>query len=313
MKKNMQENFNLLEERVSDALSATDLEFIRRKLKKIKGNTICSGVGGSSVVSEFASKVLSEKNDIIAINSEPRDMLYRKLKKFRNILACSYSGSNYGVEVSFENKLKKYILTNNSDKIKKVTTLNYGNNLPKEKSFVSLASTVIPMTILLDYYLYNKKSNEDNIKIIKDLIINENNYLIDDTDCYEIISGYDTSTAAKFLESTMVESGIAIPIIHDKYSYCHGRTTISNQRKNALIYFNCNKELDKLLLDEVQPYYNNIIVLDSHSKDNVIKDYNFTLQALRLTKAIAEKKGMDLSGVDYSPLTSKVYKYHGEM
>ena len=47
-----------------DALFKTDLEYIRYELKKIKEATIVSGVGGSSVVSEFCSKVLNKKNVI---------------------------------------------------------------------------------------------------------------------------------------------------------------------------------------------------------------------------------------------------------
>lgn len=46
----------------------------------------------------------------------------------------------------------------------------------------------------------------------------------------------------------MVESGIGLPIIHDKYSYCHGRSTLATTNNNIAIYFNLNTELDKLLL-----------------------------------------------------------------
>jgi hypothetical protein len=312
MKKNMQENFDMLEKRISDMIHTTDLKKIREELSKIKGATICTGVGGSSVVSEFASKVLSEKNRIIAVNRTPRDLVYLSLKGFNNVLACSYSGSNYGVEVSFKNNLNKYLLTNNGDKIENVTSLQYKNTLEKEKSFISLASTLVPMSVLLNYYLYDFDWYMSDNHFLDWVYEYDFSKVVDDSDCYEIISGYDTSTAAKFLESTMVESGIAIPIVHDKYDYCHGRTTTSYHCNNSLIYYNSSSELDNLILNEAGKYYKNVIVLDKIS-GGILGEYILTLQSMYLAKAIAEKKGIDLSGVDYSPLCEKVYKYHGKM
>ena len=54
----------------------------------------------------------------------------------------------------------------------------------------------------------------------------------------------------------MVESGIGLPIIHDKYSYCHGRSTLATTNNNIAIYFNLNTELDKLLINELPKYFN---------------------------------------------------------
>lgn len=52
---------------------------------------------------------------------------------------------------------------------------------------------------------------------------------------FEIFSGYETSTSSKYLEPTMLLSGIGIPIVHDKYTYCHGRSTLSTQNNNIAI------------------------------------------------------------------------------
>ena len=112
MEKNMKVNFDYLKERVSDALVHTDLEYIRSQLLSLKEPTIFSGVGGSNVVSEYGTKVINKANNIITINSEPRDFIYRNNSPFKNVISCSYSGNNYGVELSFLNSLKKfYILT----------------------------------------------------------------------------------------------------------------------------------------------------------------------------------------------------------
>ena len=61
MEKNMKINFDFLKERVIDSLVNTDLEFIRNELSKLDEPTLFSGVGGSSVVSEFGAKVLMLK------------------------------------------------------------------------------------------------------------------------------------------------------------------------------------------------------------------------------------------------------------
>lgn len=158
MKKNMQVNFKFLKKRVVDSIEHTDLEFIRNELSKLNEPTLFSGVGGSSVVSEFGAKVINAKNGIVSVNSEPRDFIYRNNGAFRNVVACSYSGNNYGVELSFLKNLRKYLLSNNSFDDNDVTYLKYKTTIDKERSFISLGATLIPASILMDYYLNGKNS-----------------------------------------------------------------------------------------------------------------------------------------------------------
>ena len=65
MKPNMHDNFKLLEKRVLDSLEKTDLERIKYHVERIKTPTITTGVGGSSVVSNYASKVLSSNLEFL--------------------------------------------------------------------------------------------------------------------------------------------------------------------------------------------------------------------------------------------------------
>lgn len=305
--KNMQVNFDILKERVIDSLESTDLKFIRKELSKLSGPTLFSGVGGSSVVSEFGAKVINAKNGIVSINSEPRDFLYQNNKAFKNVISCSYSGNNYGVELSFENQLKKYLLSNNSFNDSDVTYLKYNTNISKENSFISVGATLIPVSILMDYYLNGQKN------LILDCI-EESSFEFDlESDIYEIFSGYDTSVASKYLESTMVESGIGIPIVHDKYSYCHGRSTLAINYNNVAIYYNRNTEFDRITLEELKKYYSRIITIDSKFEDQILDDYQMLVQSMYLTKYISYKKEKDLSKVEYSPITKKLYKYNGKI
>ena len=133
------------------------------------------------------------------------------------------------------------------------------------------------------------------------------------SDIYEIFTGIDTSTSSKYIESTMIESGIGIPIVHDKYSYCHGRSTLSINYGNIAIYFNRHNEFDNLLLEELKKYYQRIIIIETKYQDSILDDYQMLIQSMYLTKYIAEKKSTDLSNVNYSPIVKKIYKYNGQI
>ena len=304
---NMQVIFEYLKERVVDSLNSTDLEFIRYELSKLNEPTLFSGVGGSNAVSEFGAKVISNKNEIVSINSQPRDYLYRYVNAYRNVVACSYSGNNYGVELSFYCDLKKYLLSSNSFDDDNVTYLKYSTTIEKESSFISLAATLIPVSILMSYYLNGK-----NAPMLDS--IGETTFSFDlESDVYEIFSGYDTSTASKYLESTMVESGIGIPIVHDKYDYCHGRSTLGISFNAVAIYYNRNTEYDRMMLEELKKYYSRIIIIESKFKDQILDDYQMLIQSMYLTKYIAEQKSKDLSEIKYSPLVKQLYNYSGQI
>lgn len=303
----MNTNFELLGNRVIDSLNNTDIDSNNKILKSIDKPTIVSGVGGSSVVSEFVSKVLSDKNNIITENREPRDCKYKRLTGYSNIIACSYSGNNLGVDLSFDNELKHYLLSNNSRE--DCTNITYKTTIDKEKSFISLAATLIPISNILTYYLDGDKDR------VIDIINNYYDKFNFNTDCnaYEIFTGSDTSTVSKYLESTLVESGIGIPIVHDKYSFCHGRSTIGLEYNNNCIFINTNTKLDKLLLDNIKDHYNEIIIIDSDYKDKYEREFDMLIKSMYLTKYIAEAKNKDLTNVVYADFNKNLYKYNGEV
>jgi len=304
MKENMYENFNKLESRVLHSISKSDLILIRDILKSIAEPTLVSGVGGSHVVSTYLSKLLSKKNNIICTNVQPRDLNYMNIDNYKNIISCSYGCHNYGVDVTFNNNLNKYLLSKN--KKEGVTNINYIVDDP-EDSFISLSATLVPMTILLLYYC------ENDISVVKDILSQTINFDLNDKLVYEVLTGYETSTASTFIESTFTESGIGIPIVHDKYDYCHGRSNLNYNFNNNLIFFNTNKDLDKLYETELSKYYENIIKIDKEYKDDIINDYYFTYVSMLLCKELAKKQNKDLSRVNYSPLVKKLYYYKGEM
>lgn len=307
MEKNMDVNFDFLKGRVVDALEHTDLDYINYELSNISGTTVFSGVGGSNVVSEFGSKIVNIKNGVFSINSEPRDFLYRPNNGIKNVVACSYSGNNYGVKLSFLKSYRKYLLSNTAFNDKTVVSLTYNTTIDKERSFVSLAGTLIPVSVLMNYYI------NGNYEVLLDCIFMQEFNFDMAGDIYEIFSGFDTSGSAKFLESTMVESGIGLPIIHDKYSYCHGRSTLSKNYNSTAVYYNRNTDFDRMMLEELKKYYGVIITIDTKFDEQVLDDYQMLIQSMYLVKYIAMKKRKDLSNVDYSDAVKKLYKYDGQI
>lgn len=304
----MEENFKLLFDRIIDTLETTDLIKIKNQLENIKGNTVFIGSGGSKVVATFASKILNGSN----VKSS-RDLNYMGLNNIDNIMIFSYSGIGYTIENLLKNNKKIYLFTNGNREYENVENIKYNSSLKSEHSFISLASTLMPMTILYNYY----KNLEINCfkLILKDMFEKSKNINIKSNNIYEILTGYDTLTASTYLESTMVESGIAIPIIHDKYDYCHGRTTTSYKSHNGLIYYENTKELDKLLLENLSKYYSEIVKIEKYYSDDFIidNDYYATIKSMYLTKKLAENKQIDLSKIEYSPLVKKLYYFKGEM
>ena len=306
----MNYNFDLLKERVLNTLKLTN---ISSKLKKIKGNTICVGSGGSKVVATFASMVLNAKNNCGVKVLDPRDALYENLGSYKNLFVCSYSGSNLGVDILSTLKIKKYLLTYKEEEKENFINLNCKSSIDKEMSFISLAATLMPMSILLTYYLETDITNLINEMFEK---VKNISFELESINLpFELLSGNDTLTPQIYLDSTFVESGLSSLVTHSKYDFCHGRSTLSYTQESNLIYLlSSKKELDNLLLTTIEKQYKSIIVLQSEYKDPIINNFYLTLQSMYLTKYIAQQKSIDLSIVNYNKEICKpLYKYQGEM
>lgn len=169
---------------------------------------------------------------------------------------------------------------------------------------------MVPISILLNYYVSGINFNNlinNMFKNIKDYEIKNNNF--------EILTGYDTSVASKYLTTTITEAGLGMAISHEKYDFCHGRTTLAHHFKNqTLIYLKTrDTELEKVLLEVTKELYNDIIILESHYNDLILDNFSLLIQSMYLTKNIAEKQKKDLSDVNYSPLVKKLFYFKGQM
>lgn len=277
--------------------------------KSINGATICIGVGGSKVVAKYAEKVLAKKNKLIAITMEPHSFLHYDYSLYENIFIVSHSGKNYGVKACLDNNLNSYLLSTRKSNIKDENTINY--DMPNRHSFISISDTIIPMAILLKYYLGNKFSKTlDKIFASIDKTLS-----LENSTNINIYTGFDSEAASFFLESTLIESGLNTPIVNYKYDYCHGRSTINkNHDKEAILLGYDKTDLDKTLLNVLNKSMKRIVVLKKISQDDIINDFYFTLSSVYITANLAKNKHIDLKKIDYDRESVKeLYYFKGSM
>lgn len=304
----MDENIAKFKENIIS--SNRNIESIIESLKGIKGNTIIVGTGGSRVVAEFASSVLTKKNHIITKIVDSRDLKYTDLSLYENIFIVSYSGSNFGVKSCLDNDLNKYLLTSRKTKIKDEILLTY--SMESEHSFISLNSTIVPISVLLNYYLEDKFDI-----IIEDIFdkVNKNLYLDIVGEYVNIYSGVDTRTSEAFIETTLAESGISVPLVHEKYSYCHGRSSVNKNHTHSAIYLGYNDtDLDRVMKEVLDIQMSDYIILESLYDDSVVNDFYFLLASIYLLRNIANSKKVDLSDIKYDKeAVKKLYYFKGSM
>ena len=297
----MDDCFDSMKEKIEAALRDTDLDEVFRKLDEIEGPTLVTGVGGSSVVGRFLAKVLREKRHLLCTFVYPRDLTRMDLTPYENVIAVSYSGTNIGVDVIFDTKLNRYLFTGHP----RSGCENIIYTMPQERSYVSVNATIIPMTVLLLYYCDDHRLPEG---ILEEEIGSES-----DADVYEIMSGYETLTAASLLESCFTESGMAASVVHDKYDFCHGRINLSRKGNSELIFFKMKSELDDLLYRQLKERYGRIITIERKFDDDVVDDYRASVMGLKLIRQIARNKGVDISDMKELPDNDVLYLYKGKM
>jgi hypothetical protein len=295
--------------------------------------TLIMATGGSKVIAYYLQLIIERLrfNGIICEVIEPRDYFYKANREiFSNLIAISASGNTNGINEALLNfKGKKYLITENK-KDANYQVVFWSNDLyDREKSFISLATSLGPISLLLDSTtsLYLKLGSNEIKKIndkIKELLsrsrekIDKLNVNFKDTSLIQIMSGYETKSSASVLESNLTEVGLAASIIHDKGSYCHGRCNLLFQYPDSrMIYLTHDlKELDNLLIDSINSEYSNVYIFDTIDlNENIFwKEYYLILQMYYLSKKIADEKNIDLTQPEYNPnLVKRLYKFKGDM
>lgn len=331
-------NFSKLEERIMQVNDPylgkyNDIREMLYELTIDNEPTLIMATGGSKVIAYYLQLIIERLGltGIICEVIEPRDYFYKVNREmFSNLIVISASGNTNGInEALLDFTGNKYLLTENM-KESNYQVVSWGNELyDKEKSFISLATSLGPISLLLDSTTsLNLELDSNEIKKINDKIkelllrgsekIDRLNVNFKDTSLIQIISGYETKSSAGVLESNLTEVGLTSSAIHDKGSYCHGRSNLLFQYPDSRIIYLSHglKELDSLLIDAINSEYSNISVFDtSDLNDNIFwKEYYLILQMYFLSKKIAEDKNIDLTQPEYNPtLVKRLYKFKGEM
>lgn len=333
-----QENFSKLENRIMAINDPFLGKFndVREMLYELiieNKPTLIMATGGSKVVAYYLQLIIERLGftRIICEVIEPRDYFYKANRdSFGNLIAISASGNTNGIEeVLTSFKGKKYLVCEEG-KDADYEVISWGNELyEKEKSFISLATSLGPITLLLDSTTsLNLEIGPNEIERIndkiKELLIRSTNKIdklklnFRDTFLVQIMSGYETKASSSVLESNLVEVGLSAPVIHDKGSYCHGRSNLLFRYPNShMIYLtHALKDLDHFLINSINDDYSNLTIFNTEDLDENIfwKEYYLTLQMYFLSKKIADDKNIDLTMPEYNPrLIKKMYNFKGEM
>lgn len=303
----MEENMKYI---FSDIRTTTkDITNIINYLSNIKGNTLVMGSGGSKVVAEFIKLVLTKKNKIIVNTIDAADLSNMDTSLYENIIISSYSGKNHGVRNSLKYDLQGYLLSTRKTPIKNEILLTY--DMEYRHSFISLNQTIVPMAIMLKYYLKDKF--DEIIDLIEELI--DKDLSFDMKEVTSIYTTYNTSSSTRFLESTMVEASLSAPVIISKYDYCHGRSTFNKDNNySSIVLINQEKDLDKVLMDVLTHQLKSNLFIKGPFQDEIVNDFYLTLQSMYLLCNIAKNKGIDLSNIDYDKeAVRKLYYFKGSM
>lgn len=331
-------NFSKLEERIlslNDTLLNKSNNF-REMLYQltIDGNpTLIVATGGSKVVAYYFQLIIErlEIKGLICEVIEPRDYFYKNNKnQFANLIVVSASGNTNGIKNIFDDFIGDKFLITQNDREGNYQVVSWGNEkYDREKSFVSLASSLGPITLMLDttsslnlemssseIRKVNEKVQELLVKARKrvDAVLTDFKNL----SLIQIISGYETKTSACVLESNLVETGTASVVVHDKGSFCHGRSNLLFRYPDSHVIYLCHqrKELDEVLINLISEEYSNISVFDTEdlNEDYFWKEYYLILQMYFLSRKISEDRNIDLTQPEYNPrLVRELYNFRGEM
>ena len=296
-----------LEEKIRKSLESSNLENIFQNLENIEIPTLLCGVGGSHVVSIFLEKVLATKNRVITKNIDVEEYFLNDFSNYHNLIVCSHSGKNHGVKCLLNSNMKnKYLLTTRKSKVNQETKLQY-TIVNRFKSFISFDDTLIPMSLLLCYYL-------GTYSFPADMIPKKEEFTIEDFNHVNIVYDDTSKTCATFLETSLVEAGIASVTMHTKYSLCHGRSNLISKKDSLVIYLMTqNSELDQMFLSELPKITKRFLVLDTAIKDTVIADYQLTIKSLYFLEYLSSVYHKEFIHVKYNHIIPTIYNFKGEL
>lgn len=332
----MEDNFQELEQRILEANSSPAFEKVKETIENTSTNTIVVGSGGSFAVAQYVKKSLN----CFSTAMRPREMLCEKVEFADNVILATYSGKTPDI-IQCIDHCKKYknikkitvltwdgtTLREKTDLDNRVDIIEYKNNGAKEKSFISIASTLAPISLFTRYFVEQKgekfdeylkdtlnRAERDAVKTAKEMNFAE----LKENPFIEILYESEAKSAGSMLESNFTETGMIRSIMHEKKDFTHGRYTLGYKNNTPVMIWLKNSiesSYDKKLVwfeKEVWQDGRRFIVLESKDK-GMLGEFELMVKGMYLTKAIAERLDVDISKIPYPKQSAELYNFDRDL
>lgn len=324
-------NTNHLLDRTLRALESKAAQRLQEILSSLHGRLLMVGTGGSFVAAEFAAKCVTQYHiDASAAACHPRDIIISGLNKVNGVILFSYSGKTKDIQIVYDlcqkESIPVYIITKyeriNADGLydeNSIISYSASKSNTKERGFISMAGTLIPMCIFGEVYFpiingtfktflsecFERRSHEFSSDIFFYHQLPSRRLTID------IFSGEDTICTAIDLESKFIESGLARVVIHEKKDFSHGRFNIIEKYKPDLLVF----------LDNVRGAYSEKLFRYLEKRDslyicrlasdygNIWGDLDLVIAAEFFSKYLSKTVDYDMAKPDYPEDAMTLYRY----
>lgn len=326
-------NVNHLLDRTLRALESDADKHLRDIVNEIHGRILTVGTGGSFAAAEFASKCINRFHpDSTAVSCRPRDILVQGLHKTDAVFLYSYSGKTKDIRNVYDfccdRNISVYIITKLSVRecekyYRKDSIISYcsSHTATKERGFISIAGTLIPMSIMGQIYYSDKQG--DFIAFLDKCFQKWGREFSDDKYLFklpgnrmniDIFSGLDTNCAAIDLESKFIESGVARVSVHEKKDFSHGRFNIVEKYCPDLVIFldNMKGKYSNKLLDFLERRKNINICKLASERGDIWGDLELVIAAEYFAKYISKTLGYDMSKPNYPQDAMTLYRYAGK-
>jgi fructoselysine-6-P-deglycase FrlB-like protein len=327
----MNKNFEDLEYRINEANNSGAYSKIKDMIEGVNGNAIVVGTGGSYAVADYISRSLK----CFAASIKPREIFFQNLDFIDYVVLTTYSGRTPDIIQCIE-QCRKYknikkvtVITRDGQTLREkvklddnVDIIGYKNNDTKEKSFISIASTLAPASLIARYFAESKgikfdsclkrllegaeSEAKENIKCIDFNVLKANPFV-------EVIYEWESKSAAAMLESNFTETGMAYSSFHEKKDFSHGRYMLNYKKGTPILIWLKNspesqydKELTKYLSHAWKG--RQVLILNSADKGR-LGEFEIMVKGMCLTNAIAGELGVDLSETDYDKDADSLYSF----
>ncbi len=307
-----QVNFDKLESRI---LNAKYLENSIDKIRGLNGSTLIVCTGGSKVVGNYFKLCLELHGNFVSV-IEPRDYFYMSNpNSYDNLVVISHSLRSNGLDSIINSFGNNKLVFTGSDCNYDCDFVKY-EIIDREKSFISLATTLVPMKILLESF-YGECSD----LLIKDMLDNAKSlvqsidYDFGGSQIIQVLSGYDSLVSQSALESSLIETGASSVVIHDKGSFCHGRSNLLYRYSDSPVIFlgSVFSDFNDLLKSVLCDY--KVLDFSSIKYDSLyLEEYYKVVLMYYLSLKICLDKNIDMTMPDYDErVVKKLYSYKGGM